>query len=438
MEQVLRLRLHLFPHTERAALRVAGFRAMWLGASVSLIGSQVSILALPTLLVLSLGTGALEVSLVGAAQYCALVLAMVRAGVVADRRDPRRVMVLSDAARALALLFIVIVTSFGHVSALQVILVALVVGAGQAFFNTVYSAVLPRLLDAQGLIAGNSLFAQSQYFAIFVWPPLAVLLIHLIGGGMAVAVDAATFVFSGACVLRLGERALPAVVRSQPKVGTQSMESDRISAVRFVWRTTELRLVALTAATGNLGNMMVQGIYLVFVYRTLHLSADFVGIAFGAAGIAGIFGARLAGPAMRRLGTGPALLVSTVLAGASWLAVFTPGVPPFVAGGIAATVISLTIPLFGVVQAALRQKITPAELQGRAAAGVGFISLSSVPIGFLTGGLIGEFAAPRYAILAGSLVAMSSGTWCVPLLSRLHRAGKSDAENAALAGESVV
>src|ERR1039457_3115043 len=89
MEQVLRLRLHLFPHTERAALRVAGFRAMWLGASVSLIGSQVSILALPTLLVLSLGTGALEVSLVGAAQYCALVLAMVRAGVVADRRDPR-------------------------------------------------------------------------------------------------------------------------------------------------------------------------------------------------------------------------------------------------------------------------------------------------------------------------------------------------------------
>src|ERR1039457_5753199 len=135
MEQVLRLRLHLFPHTERAALRVAGFRAMWLGASVSLIGSQVSIQALPTLLVLSLGTGALEVSLVGAAQYCALVLAMVRARVVADRRDPRLVMVLSDAARALAVLSIVIVTIFGHVSTLQVILFALVVGAGQAFFN---------------------------------------------------------------------------------------------------------------------------------------------------------------------------------------------------------------------------------------------------------------------------------------------------------------
>jgi hypothetical protein len=65
--------------------------------------------------------------------------------------------------------------------------------------------------------------------------------------------------------------------------------------------------------------------------------------------------------------------------------------------------------------------VTPLELQGQAAAGVGFISLSSVPIGFLFGGGVAEILGVEYAILIGSLVGMLSGIWCVPLLNRLGR-----------------
>lgn len=55
--------MRFFPDDERAALRVTAFRCVWLGETVSLIGSQVTVLALPTLLVLSLHAGPLEVAL---------------------------------------------------------------------------------------------------------------------------------------------------------------------------------------------------------------------------------------------------------------------------------------------------------------------------------------------------------------------------------------
>jgi hypothetical protein len=88
------------------------------------------------------------------------------------------------------------------------------------------------------------------------------------------------------------------------------------------------------------------------------------------------------------------------------------------ASGRLASVISLTLPLFGVIQTGLRQEITPDELQGTAAAGVSVIALSSVPVGFVLGGLVAEQWGTGRAILIGS-IAMTSGFRCVPLVSRL-------------------
>jgi predicted MFS family arabinose efflux permease len=166
---------------------------------------------------------------------------------------------------------------------------------------------------------------------------------------------------------------------------------------------------------------MVQGIYLIYLYKSMHLSALLIGVAFGIGSAAGIAGARLATPLSRFLGRGTALLASTVLAGASWLVILIPGGQNFLKVTIAASVISLAMPLFGVIQVGLRQEVTPDNLQGTAAAGVSVIALSSVPVGFVLGGLVGQAWGVGHAILIGSLIAMTSGLWCVPLVSARSR-----------------
>jgi Na+/melibiose symporter-like transporter len=425
MRQMARLRM--FPGDEQAALRVTSFRRMWLGELVSQIGSQITILALPTLLVLSLHAGPLEVSLLNAAQYTALIVVMLKAGRLADRRDPRAVMGTADAVRALALLGLAVTAVVGSPPVALVFGTAVVIGAGQAFFDTSYSAVVPRLLDGPSLAGANSLFGQSQYLAFCLGPMLAGFLIRAVGGGRAVAFDGATFVLSGVVVAMLGRSVLPRAPKTPAAADSTSAEHEQEnarkhpSAVRFVWQTAQLRAIALASATGNLGHQMVQGVYLVYVYRTLHLSSALVGLAFGIGCIAGIAGARLAAPAARYLGRGAALLLSTVAAGASWLIVLISGGPAFVKVTIAASLISLAMPLFGVIQAGLRQEVTPENLQGTASAGVSAIALSSVPVGFVLGGLAAEWQGTGFAILAGSLIAMTSGFWCIPLLSQLSR-----------------
>jgi len=418
-------RLQIFPDSERSALQLREFRWVWCGESMSLIGSQISVLALPTLLVLSLHASPLQVSFLSAAQYAALIAMMAPAGRLADSQNPRRVMMAANAARAAAVLVVAVTAILGQISVVLVICAALVIGAGQAVGDTAWSAALPRLLHGPAMAGGNSLSAQSQYLAFSVGPPIAGLLIGTIGRGPAVLVDAATFIVAAACVTALRQAATPARLSA----GTESADPEEQaekpqsrSALRYVWHTADLRAVAFASATANLGHQIIQGIYIVFVYRVLGLSPTLLGIAFGIGSAAGILGARLAAPAARRFGRGAALLLSTTLAGASWLIVLLPGPPAFVAVTAAAAIISLSMPLFGVVQATLRQEITPEDSQGIAAAGISAIALSSVPVGFLIGGVIASVVGLRIAILTGSVVAMSSGIWCVPLVARLRRA----------------
>jgi predicted MFS family arabinose efflux permease len=419
------MRDYLLPRNERGALSDRLFRSLWIADSVSAIGSQVSALALPTLMVITLHAGVFAVALVGVAQYGALVATVLVAGVAADRRNPRAILLAADLLRALAVGSIVVTAFADCVSAGQLIAVAVVVGAGQAFFDTTYWSLVSRFLTGGTRLGANSLMVQSQYLARSIGPALAGVLLHVLGNGKAVSVDAATFVVSALCVLLIGKtwRRMPgALTYTDAPLGSKTT-----SGLRLVWSMPHLRWTALAAGTGNLGNQIVQGIYLVFVYRTLSVSVTLVGVAWGLGGVTGILGARLATRAMARLGIGPSLLLSTVLAGASWLVVLIPGAPSFLAVAVAANVISLAVPLFSVVEATLRQNVAPLNVQGLAIGGMSVISLITIPAGMLAGGVIATLSEVRTAILVGAIVAMASGLWCLPLLSADLGSGPSPA-----------
>src|SRR5262249_17110228 len=158
--------------------------------------------------------------------------------------------------------------------------------------------------------------------------------------------------------------------------------------IRVVLGNPTLWKIAGCTATANLGSNIIFAVYLIFVFRYLHLSPGVVGLIFAVGSAGGLLGAFSAGALARRLGLGPALVVG--IAGA--LALF-PVPLAHLGASLPLLLISFLVMSFGgtvynVNQVSLRQAITPDHVQGRMNATVRTIIWGTIPIGSFVGGIL--------------------------------------------------
>lgn len=208
------------------ALRHRDFRLLFLGQAVSSVGDQVFPVAV-TVHVLDNGGTVGDLGLVLAARTAALVLFALLGGVWADRLPRVRLLVGADAVRLVAVLGLVVVMS-GTTSVPLLAALVFFVGAGEAFFRPAFGALIPQVLPADELSAGNALSGVSFHGAAIVGPGLAGVLVATTSPRGALLVDAATFAFSLAVLLRIKEpwRAL------QPRRRIHSEMAEGVAAVR--------------------------------------------------------------------------------------------------------------------------------------------------------------------------------------------------------------
>ena len=107
--------------------------------------------------VIDAGGGPLDLSLVAAANATGLLLCAIPGGIVADRVSRRLVVRVVESMNLLAISSVVVVGWFGEVTIPQLTVVAFALGAGAGFFFPAYSAILPRILPPQQLLAANGL-----------------------------------------------------------------------------------------------------------------------------------------------------------------------------------------------------------------------------------------------------------------------------------------
>lgn len=193
------------PETDRVrrALRHRDFRLLFIGQAVSAIGDQLFPVAV-TVQVLDSGGSLGDLGLVLAARFASLVLFALLGGVWADRLPRVRVLIGADLSRLLAALGLALVVS-GHTGVEVLAPLVFLVGAGEAFFRPAFGALLPSVLPAEELGAGNALSGSTFHFASIVGPGLAGLIVVAIGPRGAFLVDAATFAVSLVTLLRVAE-----------------------------------------------------------------------------------------------------------------------------------------------------------------------------------------------------------------------------------------
>src|SRR5437763_6513684 len=145
-----------------AALRNPDFLRLWVGQSISMAGSQVSLLAIPLIAAVLLNACPLEMGLLQAVSFAPVLLLGLPAGAWLDRRAERRpVMIAMDLAQAIVLLLVPVLALAGALRMEHLYVVAILAGSCALVFDIAQSAWLPALLDRTHLMDGNSTLALS-------------------------------------------------------------------------------------------------------------------------------------------------------------------------------------------------------------------------------------------------------------------------------------
>lgn len=391
-------------------IRHRDFRLLWGGETVSQLGSQVSLLAIPLLAVRTLHATTFQMGLLTAASTAAFLIVGLPAGVWVDRIRRRRVMIGADLGRVVALGSVPAAYAAGLLTLGQLFVVTLVAGVLTVFFDVAYQSYLPSLVGREHLVEGNAKLTGSEQAATVAGPSIAGGLVQAVGSAAAVAVDAASFLASAVAIAAI--RA-PEAKPDVPEGGHAKLVHDIAEGLRFVFSHALLRAIAATTATANLFSGIAAAVEIVFLVREVHASPGQIGLIFSVGGVGGVLGALAAGRIADRFGGARATIIGIALnAGALLIPLTTPGIGLlFFAAGM--FVVGFAVVIYNVNQVSFRQRLCPDRLLGRMNATMRFVVWGVLPIGALVGGVFGTAFGLRPTLWIGVLGEALSGLWLV-------------------------
>lgn len=224
-------------------LREPDYRRLFLGRTTSLVGDGMAPVAI-AFAVLDLTGSATDLGVVFAAHAVFMIALLLVGGVVGDRVSPRIAMLGADATRAVSTALLALLLLTGAAEIWQLALLYAIDGAATAFFNPASTAIVPQVVPGRRLQEANALLNVSRHGGKVVGPVLAGVLLALGSPGTALAVNAATFAVSAACLLGV----------HAPRV-QQAAEPAFFSELRHGWREFSSRkwmvAIVLSAAIGN-------------------------------------------------------------------------------------------------------------------------------------------------------------------------------------------
>ncbi|WP_285551969.1 MFS transporter [Actinoplanes regularis] len=388
--------------------RNRGFLLLWGSQTISEMGSQITILALPLVAVVLLDASALQVGLLAAAETSAYLLVALPAGAIVDRVVRRRLMIGCDLAQVLVIGSIPVAHALGVLTLAQLYAVALVSSVLSVFFQVAYQAYVPVVLAHGQLIDGNGKLAASRSVAQIAGPSTGAALVTLIGAAGAMTADAISFVASAGLLTAIrGPEPRRSGAGRRPRMTAQIREG-----LAYVLRDPILRNAVAFNGTANFFVIMVESLGTVFLIRNLQLRPGLVGLLLALGAVGGLAGGVAARHLARRIGSAriswiamtllslPGLLIP--LAGPGWTVLL------FACGWISWTFSSTVA---GVALTTYRQATCPPDMLGRVSAAARWITWGTLPLGGLAGGALASVLGIRTTLWIAVAGGCCAGLW---------------------------
>ncbi|GAA2696129.1 MULTISPECIES: MFS transporter [Actinosynnema] len=408
--------------------RSANFRNLWFAQTVSLVGTQVTLLALPLLALLVLDASAFEISLLAAIEFLPVLLLGLPAGAWIERLPLRPVLIATDVLRGVALLAVPLAAALDVLSMPLLFAVAFAIGIGTLFFDVAQLSYLPDLVAEDRLVDANGKLELSRSVSQLGGPGVGGFLVQIFTAPIALLVDAVSYLVSALFLLRI-----KGPVRRTVEPENLGLRKEIAEGFRFVFGHPLLRPLILCAALAELAFAAVLALQVVFAADELGLSPGVTGVVLAIGNAGGLISALLAGPISQRLGTGPTFIASIVLfsAGAAML----PMASGAVLFGAGLFVVYLGAVLFNVLQVSLCQVVTPIRLLGRMNSVFRFVTWGMVPLGAALGGALVEPVGLRGVFWGAAIITALS--IIPPLLSPVRTFRESESAEPGESGDSA-
>jgi MFS family permease len=367
----------------------------WLGETVSLFGTQVSLLALPLTAVLVLNVNSEQLGVLRFLETFPYALFPLLFGVWVDRVRKRPLMILANAVRAI-LIGLLPCLALWHKLALPPLYgIAFGVGIFTVLFDVCWQSFLPVVVSQTRLIEANGKVSSSSAAAEVGGPGLAGLLIQLFTAPMALFADSLSYAVSVVSLLLIRQK------EPQPlQNGKTHLLHDIAEGLRFAIGNPSLRTLAVEAAGWNFCFLLVETIFLIYAPRVLGFSPGLLGLVYAVGAIGGLLGAGIAGSLARRFRLGWLLCGTFTLGSVPMLLI------PLATGPLAALIccvalflIRTALGIWFVLTMTLRQSITPQHLLGRVSASLRLIAYSGSTLGALVAGYL------------SSMIGLQAGLW---------------------------
>lgn len=459
----------------------SAFTWLWWSQTVSMFGNQVTLVAIPLLAALSLKATPLEMGLLVAVETVPYLAFSLPAGVLADRADRRRLMIVSNLARAGMLLLIPLSAVLGFLGLPWLYLVAFGMGTFSVIFDVAYQSYVPDLLEPGELLTGNQRIELSESAARTIGPGFGGAIVAVAGGAVAIIVDAVGYVLATAALLRARRPAVPAPPTAEvpaapvPHLGTSREPDKQIGLILDIWdyvaalearvvvveaklaeqkaralgtmsafaginivlKDRVLRDMAASTATFNLASSAIIAVFVLYAATEAAMDATSIGVLIAVGNVGFVLGALAVGSATARFGVGPILVASGLLGAIATM------ILPFAVGATAAAFLlagrfvgAFAIPFYNVNARALRQSRAPREALGRVNAVFRLIDWGALPIGALLGGLVGNVFGLRATLVMAAVLGVMSAAWLVWSPLRQVRRLDGDDEAAAAPDDS--
>ena len=412
------------PTPALALLRDRVFRHYWSAHVVSLVGDQISLIAIPLLAVLTLGAGPAEMGYLTAAALAPNLFLSLLAGAWVDRQGfKRKVMIGADLGRA-ALLAVVAVLAFAGVLNLwHLCVLSFAIGTFTVFYEVADGSLFASVVRRPDYIAANSLTNGARAMSFVAGPSAGGVLVQVLTAPFALVADVVSYLGSALLLTRI---APPENAGSRAGGGGLRIGS----GLAFIVRSVVLRQLLLGVTVMNLFNYIFGALLILYVTTVLGISPGVLGALIGIASIGGLAGAAITGPLTRRFGIGPIVVLGYVAFPLPLVLIpLADGPRPVVIGMLLAAefLSSVGVMILDIAVGSLQTAATPTSRLALVKGAQRTVNYGVRPIGALLGGMLGELIGVRGALWIGAVGAVAGVLFVlfspVPRLRELPDAG---------------
>ncbi|MFJ3610892.1 MULTISPECIES: MFS transporter [Streptomyces] len=410
-------------------LRERTFRRYWSGQTVSLVGDQISLMALPLAAVLVLGADAAQMGWLKTLELLPALLLNLPFGAWADRRaNRRRIMIATDLGRAALLLTLPVAYALDLLTLGQLYVVAFGVGALSVLFEVCNVTLFVALVPTERYVQANSLVNGSRSMAWLAGPSIGGILVQVLTAPVALLADALTYLASAGYLAKIR----PVEPAPAPVVKGHFTEG-----MRWVLRERSMRALFAASGTVQFFNYMFHTLFVLYVTTELGLGAGLLGLVLGTGAVGGLLGAVCSGAVVRRIGIGGSLVAGFL--GFTLPLVLIPaadGPLPLVVGVLfAAEFLSCAgVMIVDVAAGSFQMALIPDAVRARVMGAFRTLNHGFRPLGALAGGVLGTAIGLRPTLWIATVGAVFAVLWLLPSpLPRMRELPTRESESVGVA-----